>query len=265
MKMTVSYEWLCDLVKDLDKKTPEQIGLALTSIGAENENTSILDFNCDLAEITDISTLKKLSKINVKTSKGEFVVVSNSQNLEIGQYVIFAPNGSKIFGDIIVSARQIEDIKTEGLLLALENLGIESKSLDIAFLGKDKKIAQELFDAYTKLDAIYTLDVPGNRADWLSVRELARALAIHFDLELKEYYYDLSRNGICDKKIQIQSDRCNRYSLTKISNISPKQTPAHIQKRLYLLGMRPINFLVDMSNFAMLELGQPTHAFDAKK
>ncbi len=265
MKMTVSYEWLCDLVPNLNKQTPAQIGLALTAIGAETEDVSLLNYGEGLllARVLEITPTKKLSKVKVNTSKGDFTVISNSPRIKVGDCVIFAPIGAKIFGDITVTSREIEGIKTEGLLLALENLGIEPKSADIVIL--DEKSAQEFFDVYCALDAIYTLDVPGNRADWLSVRELARALAIYFDLDLKEYNFSFETKGESDIPIKIQSDRCYRYSLAKITNIQSLQTPANVQKRLYLLGMRPINYLVDLSNATMLETGQPTHAFDAKK
>ncbi|MGL4677016.1 MAG: phenylalanine--tRNA ligase subunit beta [Brevinema sp.] len=267
MKITVSYEWLCDLVQDLNNKTPEEIALAFTSIGAETEDLSILSYGsaCLLGEITAIETLKKLSKVQIKTTQGEFTTVSNSAALRLGEYIVFAPLNTKIFGNHIVSAKNIEGITTEGLILALENLGIESKSHDIAFLGTCRKTAEEFFTTFCRLDAIYTLDIPGNRPDWLSVRELARALAITFDLPLKEYSYQEYNDIPCDLSVHLQSDRCVRYSLSKISQITPISTPAYIQKRLYLLGMRPINYLVDMSNSALLELGQPNHIFDASK
>lgn len=267
MKMTVSYEWLCDLVKDLDKKNPEEIGLALTAIGAETEDITLLEYGktCLLAKIIEITPLNKVSKLSVQTSQGTYTVVSNSKKLALHDYVIFAPLNTKIFGDITVSAKEIEGVKTEGLLLALENLGIETKSSDVCILGQDSIQAQQLFEAFCSLDAIYTLEIPGNRPDWLSVRELARALSISFDLELIPTKHSTTTQGACDFPIKLQSDRCTRYSLTKISRIDSTKTPAMIQKRLHLLGMRPINYLVDLSNAIMLELGQPTHAFDAKK
>ena len=267
MKMTVSYEWLCDLVQDLDQKSPEEIGLALTALGAETEDISVLNYgsNIELAMITDIELLNKLSKVTVTIGNKTYTTVSNSPHLKKNNYVLFASIGTTIFGNITVSIHEIEGVKTEGLMLALENLGIENKSNDIAHLGNDKEIAQELFKNYCKQDAIYILDVPGNRADWLSIRGLARALAIYFDLSLKSYTYNFTPKGTCDIKFDIQSDRCFRYSLTTIANITSCKTPIYLQKRLLLLGMRPINYLVDISNIIMLETGQPTHVFDASK
>ena len=215
MKMTVSYEWLCDLVQDLNQKSPEQIGLALTALGAETEDISVLNYGAkvELAMITKIEALNKLFKVTIAVGDKTYTVVSNSPILKENHYVLFAPIGATIFGGISVTAREIEGVTTEGLLLALENLGIENKSNDIAHLGDDKKIATELFKTYCEQDAIYTLDVPGNRADWLSIRGLARALAISFDLSLKNYSYNFTPKGTCDIKIDLQSDRCFRYSL----------------------------------------------------
>ncbi|MGL4394249.1 MAG: phenylalanine--tRNA ligase subunit beta [Brevinema sp.] len=266
MKMTVSYEWLCDLVQDLNQHSPEDIGLALTAIGAETEEVSVLSYGkqVELAEVIGLNPLGKNNHLTLKTSSKTYQSVSNSKTVSIGDFVMVAPVGSTIFGDKKVESREIDGVKTEALLLALENLGIESKSSDIAILGKDAKTAQTFFDAYTALDAIYTLDVPGNRPDWLSVRGLARALAISFDLELKKApTFDRSSNAI-DKEIVIQSDRCLRYSLRKISGVKNEASSALFQKRLLLLGMRPINSIVDLTNIAMLETGQPTHAFDAR-
>ena len=268
MKMTVSYEWLCDLVQDLDKKSPEELGLSLTALGAETEEINILNYGTttELGEIISIKEIDdKLSSLSVKTSTGTYALISNSKVLEIGEHVIYAPIGSKIFGDIIVSSREMAGIKTEGLLLALENLGIEAKSADIVFLGKDKKIAQDLFKTYCGQDAIYTLEVPGNRADWLSVRGLALSLAIYHKLNLNKKTQVFKAQGTCNFPIKIESDRCFRYSLTHIKGVGASLTPAQMQKRLYLLGMRPINYFVDISNIIMLEIGQATHAFDLKK
>ncbi len=263
MKMTVSYEWLCSLAEGLKEKSIEEVGLGLTSIGAETEHISVLKFDCLCAEIMEVKPLGKLSSVKVKTSKGEFTAVSNSPALAEGEFVIFAENGSEIFGGITVQPREIEGVKTDGLLLALENLGIEQKSADIFYL--DKNNPQEDFSVYTAEDAVYTLDVPGNRPDWLSVRELARALAVKFGCDLKEYDFNYKSGGDFALPVNIQSERCVRYALAKISNIKKSETAALIKKRLYLLGMRPVNYLVDLSNAAMLELGQPTHAFDADK
>lgn len=268
MKMTVSYEWLCDLVEDLNKKSPEEIGLALTSIGAETEEVLLLNYGlaCELAEISSINSInEKVSFLSVKTNSGTYQVVSNSQILEVGNHVIFAPISTKMFRDTIVASRNIENVQTEGLLLALENLGIEPKSSDITYLGKDKKQAQELFEVFTSIDAIYILEIPGNRADWLSVQGLARALSIHFNLNITEKTHHIPTQGQCDFPINIESNNCYRYSLSHITGITVSSTPAKIQKRLYLLGMRPINYFVDLSNATMLETGQPTHAFDEKK
>ncbi|MGL4388640.1 MAG: phenylalanine--tRNA ligase subunit beta [Brevinema sp.] len=266
MKMTVSYEWLCDLVPNLDQYSPEDVGLALTAVGAETEEISILSYGkeAELAEVINIKALAKNSVVTIKTSSKTYKTISNSKNLTVGDYVIASIVGGLTFGDKKIESREIEGIKTTALLLALENLGIETKSNDIAILGKDLSKAQEYFEVYTSLDAIYTLDVPGNRADWLSVRGLARALSIYFNLEFKKIPHFNNTISTIDKDIVIQSNRCTRYALKKISGITNDLSSALYQKRLLLLGMRPINYIVDLTNIAMLETGQPTHAFDAR-
>ncbi|MGL4561189.1 MAG: phenylalanine--tRNA ligase subunit beta, partial [Brevinema sp.] len=265
MKMTVSYEWLCDLVQDLDQQSPEDIGLALTALGAETEDISILNYgkNIELGEVVQLKTLLKNNIVTIKTNTKTYQTISNSTQLSVGDFVMFAPVGSLIFGDKKVTAREIDEIKTDGLLIALENLGIEKKSNDIIILGKNKTIAESYYNTYIAVDAIYTLDVPGNRADWLSVRGLARALSIYFHLELKNIPKIISNSNEIDIEISIESERCNRYAIRKISNIQNTSSSPLFQKRLLLLGMRPIDYIVDLTNIVMLETGQPTHAFDA--
>lgn len=268
MKMTVSYEWLCDLVSGLNHNSPEDIGLALTAIGAETEHVSHICYgkHVELAEIISIEPLEKNSLITVKTSEKTYKTISNSQQLHIGHFVIIASVGVKLFGGFIVESKEIDGIKTEGMLVALQHLGIESKSNDIILLGNNHALAKSYFDVYTELDAIYTLDVPGNRADWLSVRGLAKALSIYFHLPLKELAPTAhSENKEQDISLSIESNRCARYSIRKISNIDNTISSPIVQKRLILLGMRPIDKIVDLTNMVMLETGQPTHAFDADK
>ncbi|MGL5255221.1 MAG: phenylalanine--tRNA ligase subunit beta [Brevinema sp.] len=265
MKMTVSYEWLCALVPGLEHQKPADLSDVFTALGAETEDFRPINYGsyCKLAQVIKISPLEgKNIHVTVKIDQDTFQTVSNSKRLKEGDFVIFVPVGGKIVGDRIVEAKTINGITTQGLLSALEYLGIEDKSPDI-FIFPNPQTANDDFKTIISEDAVYTLDVSGNRPDWLSVAGLARALAIYFNLPLKLSTPSFKEDPSKSVSVSIESDRCFRFSARLIDNISISSSPMLIQKRLLLLGMRPINNMVDFSNHIMLETGQPTHAYDA--
>lgn len=264
MKMTVSYEWLCSLVPDLDKKNPDEIAEAFTSIGAETEDFKALNWGrfCKLAKVQSISPLSGKNKhVIVETEGKTYHTVSNSKKLKEGDQVLFVPEGGEIYGGRSVDAKTIDGIKTQGLLSALEYLGIEEKSPDIYIFKPES--AEDDFKILTEKDAVYTLDISGNRPDWLSVSGLARSLAVFFDLPYKASQASFIERSASSVPVKIESERCFSFSARLIQGVTVKASPMLIQKRLLLLGMRPINNMVDFSNHIMLETGQPTHAYDA--
>jgi len=267
MKMIINYEWLCDFVPQLTQYSPDNIASSLTEIGAETEHLQICNYgsNTEIAEIINIEYINKLIKVILKVNNKTYTTISNSRKLEIGQFVIFAPIGTKLFNNFTVSVKNIENITTDGVLVALENIGIGQNSSDIILLGNDYDLAKEIFSIYTKDDAVITLDIPSNKSDWLSIYGLANALALYLDLPLPKFTFSYQVSSPTQFPININSSNCYQYSLTYISNIHQQKTPPLIQKRLYLLGLRPINLLVDLSNIVMLETGQPLHTFDANK
>ncbi|MGL4366957.1 MAG: phenylalanine--tRNA ligase subunit beta [Brevinemataceae bacterium] len=268
MKMTVSYQWLCELVPDLSSKTPEEIGSAFTDFGAETEEITLLqsDPRIQLGQILSIEELPKNVLVKIQTESGVFQTISDSSRLAVNNFVIFAPVGSKIAQNITVEKKNIQNIQTDGMLLAYEHFGIENKSNEIIILTESKDFAYEFFKELTKNDALYELEIPGNRSDWLSVRGLAEGLAAYFKYPLKtNSFHSLQSLHHTQITISVDSSNCLRYILCGIDNISNMPSHPSIQKKLLMLGMRPINFLVDLSNMVMLETGQPLHAFDASK
>lgn len=265
MKMTVSYEWLCSLVKDLNTKTPEEIAETFTAIGAETESFTPLRWGrfCKLAQVKKISPLSgKNIHVSVEAEGKLYQTVSNSKRLKEGDFVLFVPAGGEISGGRKVEAKNVEGVPTEGLISALEYLGIEDKSPDI-FIFPDVQRVKEDFAALTAEDAVYVLDVSGNRPDWLSVMGLARALAVYYKLDFLPPTPSFKEGSSSSVPVTIESERCLSFSARLITGVRVEPSPIAMQKRLYLLGMRPINNMVDYSNHIMLETGQPSHAYDA--
>ncbi|MGL5721546.1 MAG: phenylalanine--tRNA ligase beta subunit-related protein, partial [Brevinema sp.] len=265
MKMTVSYEWLCALVPGLEQQKPAELTDVFTALGAETEDFRPINLGqyCQLAEVSSIKPLEgKNICVSVKVGAKSYQTVSNSKRLKEGDFVLFVPVGGKIFGNRTVEAKTVNGVTTEGLLSALEYLGIEDKSPDI-FIFPNPKTAEEDFKTLISEDAVYVLDVSGNRPDWLSVAGLARALSIYYKLPLKLSQPLYKEGSLKSVPVAIESERCFRFSARLIDGITIEPSPMLIQKRLHLLGMRPINNMVDFSNHIMLETGQPSHAYDA--
>ncbi|SFB70401.1 phenylalanyl-tRNA synthetase beta subunit [Brevinema andersonii] len=247
MKTKANYEWLCSYIPQLKEKTPQEVADALTALGAETEEIKIFDFsNLKLGKITAIEE-KNNKNFSVIESGHQKYTVPIKQKISVGNYIIFICQDDQIY------------------LQSFANLGIEEADHEIIVLSNNAEQAEKDFQVLTKSDTLYTLEIPGNRPDWLSVKGLAQSLAVYLDLEFHTEIPVILKETEEIFPIEVQTALCTRYSIRKIKNISVKTSETLIQKRLMLLGMRPINSIVDTSNIVMLGNGQPTHAFDAAK
>lgn len=278
--MYISLNLLKDFVKIPTKLSPAEISKELTNHTVEVEGfvSQAEQFNKVL--VGRVLEVKKhpnadrlrLALVDIKTKK--LNIVCGAPNLAAGQLVPVALVGAILPGNFEIKESEIRGEKSSGMICAEDELGIGKNHEGIIVLSDSAKVG-EPFAKYLKANDI-VLEVDNkslsNRPDLLSHYGIARELAVIFDLTLKPY------EKVIDKKIKFLTDKenklevkvadygsCPRYMAVKIEGIKIKESPAWLKERLIALNQKPINNIVDLTNFIMLECGQPLHAFSADK
>ncbi|MFA5318271.1 MAG: phenylalanine--tRNA ligase subunit beta [Patescibacteria group bacterium] len=288
--MFVSLDWLKDFINIPKNITPEKLGEILTLHTVEVEEVKNSGENLDkiavgkLIKIEKHPNADKLKLATVDLGTEEKGVVCGGSNLREGMLVAFAKIGAKIKwhgqGDLMeLTPAIIRGEKSEGMICASGEIGLESlfpanDEGGVVDLPQNCKVGESLAKALKLNDVIYDIDNKSmtHRPDLWSHYGIARDLAAILNLKLKKYNTNVREldTNIHELKNQINvkirdSKLCPRYMAVSIEGIKIKPSPEKMQKRLATCGMRPINNIVDITNYVMLELGQPTHAFDAKK
>ena len=278
--MYISLNLLKDFVKIPSKIGAAEISKELTNHTVEVEGFVSQAEQFDKVVVGHVLEVKKhpnadrlrLALVDVKTEK--LNIVCGAPNLAEGQLVPVALVGATLPGNFEIKESEIRGEKSSGMICAEDELGIGKNHEGIIVLNDNAKIG-EPFAKYLKADDII-LEVDNkslsNRPDLLSHYGIARELGVIFDLALKPY------EKLIDKKIKFLSDKENelevkvadyeaspRYMAVKIDGIEIKESPAWLKERLIALNQKPINNIVDLTNFIMLECGQPLHAFSADK
>ncbi len=284
--MQVSFEWLNEYV-DLDGITPEQIAHSLTMSGLEVEEVEYRKPNFTniitalIKKIDNHPNADKLHLVTVDTGSAEKTVVCGAQNIKEGQIIPYASVGSKVFsrktGEIFeLTPAVIRGVESQGMLCSQDELGLDGmqKEDGILILNNpllnlgEVKLGEPLEKVLNLNDEIiFHLAPTANRGDQMSVIGVARELSALFNRKLKFSPLSATKDTATDKfKVEILDDEaCKYYSVALLKDIEIKPAPDFIQRRVTAAGMRPINNVVDITNYVMLELGTPLHAFDFDK
>ncbi len=273
--MKISYNWLKDFVKI--KLTPEKLAEELTVKSFEVESIEEIGKGLEkivVGEILDIKPhpqAEKLQLVTVDIKKKPLTFVCGAFNIKKEQKVPVVLVGTTLPDGTLVKEATIRGVKSPGMLCSEKELGLGEDHTGIMILDPKLKVGQSLAKALELEDTILDLDVLPNRAhDCLShigiAREVAAITNVEFrikNLELKEQK-DLKIEDFVKVKIE-DTKLCPRYTARVVSDIKVKDSPQWLKNRLQACGVRPINNIVDISNYVMLEYGQPMHAFDADK
>lgn len=279
--MYISYNWLQDFIKIPGKINSSGIADKLTTHTVEVENivcqTDIFK-NIVVGKVLEVEKHPNADKLNlslVNVGSDKLKIVCGASNLKVGQFVPVALVGAVLPNGLEIKQSIIRGETSNGMICAEDELGLGDDHEGIMVLSKKTK-AGELFSDYLKLnDTVFEVDNKSlsNRPDLLSHYGLARELATILETKLKPYskvvgvYPDL----LSDKKIKnleiTVDDKISvlRYSAIKIENIKIGDSPEWLRNRLIAVNQKPINNIVDLTNYIMLECGQPLHAFDARK
>lgn len=273
--MLLSMNWISDFVDFTGLNKVELIHrFSLSTAEVENE---IFFKGSDIsgivvAEIKSVENhpdSKKLHLLKVDAGDDELTdVVCGAPNVRVGLKTAFAKVGAKI-GEIEIAPRKLAGYTSNGMCCSEKEIGISDDNSGIMEITDNAPNGTDIKDLYQIDDIIFEVDNKSltNRPDLWGHYGIAREFAALAGRELKPLdIVDLSQyNGLPKVDMKIEDDLCQRYSCLQVENISKTVSPVNMRIRLFYCGMRAINFLADLTNYLMLEMGQPMHAFDSRK
>ncbi|NJD23325.1 MAG: phenylalanine--tRNA ligase subunit beta [Melioribacter sp.] len=270
--MKISINWLNDYV-DLKNVSVSEIVDKLTYAGLEVEEVDDQSKKFENIIIGYVKEVKKhpnadkLSLCKVYDGKDDYSVVCGASNVAAGQKVAFAKVGAVIpNGGMKLEKVKIRGEFSFGMICSERELGLGDNHEGIMVLDPSLKEGVSFADALELNDTILEIAITPNRADALSHIGVARELSALFDLPLKYPDVNFKESGKKSKElasVEIKnSNNCPRYIGKVVSNVDVKESPNWLMKRLKSIGLRPINNVVDVTNYVLHEVGQPLHAFD---
>lgn len=212
---------------------------------------------------------EKLHLLKVDIGEADLVdVVCGAPNVRVGMKTAFAKVGAQI-GDITITPRKLAGYTSNGMCCSEKEIGISDDNSGIMDITDSLPNGTDLKDAYAIDDIVFEVDNKSltNRPDLWGHYGIARELAALANRPLKPMEtVDLTAYDNLPKvDLKIEDPLCLRYSCLQVENIHTAVSPVNMRIRLYYCGMRAINFLADLTNYLMLEMGQPMHAFDSRK
>jgi len=273
--MFISMNWISDFV---DLSGLDKLDLiskfSLSTAEVENE---IFFKGKDLsgvvvAEIKSVEPhpeSNKLHLLKVDAGEAELVdVVCGAPNVRVGMKTAFAKVGAQI-GDITIAPRPLAGFESFGMCCSEKEIGISDENDGIMEITDDVKNGTDLKEIYAIDDIVFEVDNKSltNRPDLWGHYGIAREFATIAKRPLKPIeQIDLSKYDNLEKiDVKIEDELCQRYSCLKVENVQKNVSPVDMRIRLFYCGMRAINLLADLTNYLMLEMGQPMHAFDSRK
>ena len=273
--MFLSMNWISDFV-DLSGLDKMQLINKFSLSTAEVEN-DIYHKGSDISGVVvgEIKSVeahpdsKKLHLLKVDIGGDELCdVVCGAPNVRVGMKTAFAKVGAQV-GDITITPRELAGFTSNGMCCSEKEIGISDNHDGIMEITDDIPLGTDLKSVYDIDDIIFEVDNKSltNRPDLWSHYGIAREFAALAGRELKPLdMCDLSKYDNLEKvDLKIEDPLCQRYSCIKFANISKHISPVNMRIRLYYCGMRALNFLADLTNYLMLEMGQPMHAFDSRR
>lgn len=271
--MKVPISWLSEFIEL--KAPPEKIAEILTMGGVEveaieNPYESLGELiSVKILEIKKPEDLKDLALCKVTDGKEVYSVLTTAKDqVKPGLIVGLAKPGSFIFSGEKVEIKSVKGYKSYGMFLSPYEAGIGEEKDKLLLLPEDSLLGESIYKILKISETILDLAITPNRGDLLSIIGVARELhtLTSWELKLPNFEESLRYGEKFPGEIKIlDTDGCFRYAGRYFSGVKVKESPFYIQKRLWLCGLRPINNIVDITNYVLLEFGQPLHAFDWEK
>lgn len=278
--MLISLSWLSNYV-DLSDKTTEEIEYALTMIGFEVEgikNTGLTDLpKVVVGEVLareQHPDADRLGVCEINVGEGEpLQIVCGATNYKVGDRVPVAMVGARLPGNFKIKASKLRGVKSFGMMCSPRELGLGDDHDGLMILSDNPDIGTPINDVFTDSDTVFDIEVTPNRPDCLSHVGIGRELAAYFGKPLTYPILETDFDGVREtgepsliSGVEVQSpEDCPNYYAHSIKGVKVGPSPEWLKRYLEAVDQRPINNVVDITNFVLLEFGQPLHAFDARK
>ncbi|WP_158736633.1 phenylalanine--tRNA ligase subunit beta [Alteribacillus sp. YIM 98480] len=275
--MLVSYQWLKDYV-DIDDLTVEETAEKLTRGGVEVDVLHPRSEGLEQVEVGYVEACEqhpnadKLNVCQVNTGEETAQIICGAPNVAAGQKVAVAKPGAVLPGGMKIKKTKLRGEPSEGMICSLQELGIEQKLVAKEFIDgiyvfpESAKVGEDAVEELGLRDTVLELDLTPNRADCLSMIGIAYEMAALLDREVHQpdcTFTAADQSAAEAVSVQVDVPEDNPYYGAKIiQDISIGPSPLWMQNRLTAAGIRPINNVVDITNYVLLEYGQPLHAFD---
>jgi phenylalanyl-tRNA synthetase beta chain len=289
--MTISYNWLCDYFPDnlLQKPNPELVSRILTSIGLEVETLhpySSVRGGLEGLVVGEVISVEphpnadklKITQVNIGSGE-KLQIVCGADNVAASQKVVVALVGSTLHREsgesLQIKAAKIRGVESAGMLCAEDEIGLGKNHAGILVLPENLRpgmAVAEYFKPYT--DFIYEIGLTPNHMDAMSHMGVSRDICAFLSHQDKKDYrvklptppQFISDNKGPEIKVSLENHKdCGRYSSLTMTGIRISESPKWMQDKLKSIGIRPINNVVDITNFVLQETGQPLHAYDANE
>lgn len=278
--MKISLNWLKDYVS-LDGVSVDEISRAITLLGFEVEGVEHTGApTLTQVVVGEVLTREKhpnadklsVCTVDIGPAGGVKTIVCGAQNYKVGDRVPVALPGAVLPGDFVIKQSKIRGQSSDGMMCSGKELGVGSDHSGLLILPGKPALGTPINDVLPAGDTVFDLEITPNRPDCLSHLGLARELAAWFRQSLRyPTINDRSSEAVAERPDLLRGIRveapedCPLYTATVITGVKVGPSPDWLQARLAAVGLRPINNLVDVGNYVMLEYGQPMHAFDARK
>lgn len=275
--MKVPFKWLKDYVNI--EVSPKELADRLTLSGSNVEE--VITSGDEIQNVVTGKILKiephpdaeKLVVCQLDVNKGEKLqIVTGASNMKEGDVVPVALHGSSLPNGVKIKKGKLRGIVSNGMMCSEEELGIagEEHVHGLMILPPDTPIGKDIKEVLGLDNAVIDFEITSNRPDCLSIvgmaRETAATLNTKYKMPETKFKCGISENINDSLKVVVKGSKlCRRYMARGIKNVKIEPSPGWMQERLMQAGVRPINNIVDITNFVMLELGEPMHAFDRRE
>ena len=276
--MKLPLKWLKDYT-DIDA-SPREYAHALTMSGSKVEGLEVLGSGIDRVVVGKILTVEKhpdadrLQVCQVDVGSGTIQIVTGATNIKVNDLVPVALDGSSLPGGIRIKKGKLRGVESAGMMCSIAELGLTKDDYPnaaedgIFILEGDPVPGTDIKEYLGMNDTVVEFEITSNRPDCFSIIGLARESAATFGTSFRIPEVTVKElGGPIDGKVSVEikaPDLCARYAARIVENVKIGPSPRWMQQRLRASGVRPINNIVDITNYVMLEYGQPMHAFDLK-
>jgi phenylalanyl-tRNA synthetase beta chain len=265
--MRLSYNWLKEFV-DFGL-SPQELASMLISVGIE---TSVVSMGCNWSNVVTVKVLEvlkhpeadRLFLCKVNDGSKDYSIVCGAKNIAVGQIVPLAKIGAVLSENFKINKSKVRGTISEGMICSEADLGLKKESDGILVLDKNTKIGVALENVLRGLDSILEIEITTNRGDCLSHLGVAREIGAKLR-KIPSFPKIKTFDVPCLNYVEVKSDLCRRYIGSVISGVKICSSPGWIVGALEKSGIKPVNNIVDITNYVMIELGQPLHAFDITK